>query len=90
MGVVKEKEKEFWQLFNAKKKSMEEYVKDIRSKYETKKDFALSKNEEEKSTKGFVFGYFDGKDVGDMLTEHIRKNINSDTKQAELKKWMEV
>ena len=43
-----------------------------------------------KQDAAFIFRVFDGKDLRTMMIDHVKKNMNNDTKYDELVKWMDM
>lgn len=87
---AKEMEIEFWQLYKGTLDYLNKVVHDALSKYSNKKSFATDRNHGlTKTETRFVFAGFDEKSVEEMFKDHIEKFLHQDTKQKELKEWME-
>lgn len=88
--TAKEMEAEFWQLYKGTLDHLNKVVHDTLSKYSDKKSFATDRDHGlTKTETRFVFASFNKKSVEELFKEHIEKFLNQDTKQKELKEWME-
>lgn len=87
-AIVDETEKEYWKLWHQTSFHIDRMTFSVVTTFASKKDFAMN-GDKNGIFRQFAFGRFDGKDMNEMLNEHIRKHLNQDSKQAELQQWME-
>lgn len=86
-AIVDETEKEFWKLWHQTSFHIDRMTFSVVTTFASKKDFAMN-GDKNGIFRQFAFGRFDGKDMNEMLNEHIRKHLNQDIKQVELEEWM--
>lgn len=93
---VRNFENNFWEAFRSKEVQLLELYDVVGrkdTKYPTRKEVAtefMPKYVKDKADASFIFKMLDGKNLRDLMLDHIRKHINSNTKWETCAKWMGV
>jgi RNA ligase len=72
-------EREYFERFQRRLDEIEVTWDDVKSKYETAKDFAINSSMDDVMKK-FMFAKYSGRDTRVMLTDEVRKNLGQDKK----------
>jgi hypothetical protein len=83
-------QKKFWEGIDLEAARLERYVTGIHQLGMDKKRWAIEvmpqfREQQNPAMVGFVFSMFDGKNARDIIVDHIRKNMNTQTKINEIR-----
>lgn len=85
---VRDFERRFWEAFNETEAGIAELYIDA-SRYESRKDVAtIFAKTVDKSMMPFIFRMLDGGNLRELMLDHVRKNISSNTKWDACAEWM--
>lgn len=85
---VRDFERRFWQAFNETEAGIAELYIDA-ARYENRKDVAtVFVKTVDKSVMPFIFRMLDGHDLRELMLDHVRKSISSNTKWEQTAAWL--
>jgi RNA ligase len=91
---IRDFEARFWKAFFKMEKTLYGLYREAGTSYDyDKKRIAteyIPKYLKDKSYSSFIFGQIDGKNLREMLTNHITKSISSNVKWEQCAKWLDM